>query len=327
MVNDYPLVRQGWSGNQLGDLWIGAKINLIAPWRNQNAGPAFALRGMVKIPTAKDDDDNNEPGVGTGKTDFAFDAILSQEVNQRVELSGFAGFIVRGDPDGVDLTNGIRWGFGAGFPTRANLRLTAELHGEKYLDDEILNSRILIGHEDGSIAPPLTSLDSPINASLGLTWMPGNWFLGAGLNYRWALDGRSEFGSYEDETGDSLGFQFRLGYHPGVRIYVPPPPPPPPPPPAVVNRPPSGPGTLQPVHGGSRQDVNRHRRGNRPRRRHADLPLEYRCGNTGESCRPSIPLDRADAGRARPGDRRSQRRQGGRGDRCGYDPGRPPGTA
>ena len=239
MVNDYPLVRQGWSENQLGDLWIGAKINLVAPWRNQNAGPAFALRGMVKIPTAKDDDDNNEPGVGTGKTDFAFDAILSQEVNQRVELSGFAGFIVRGDPDGVDLTNGIRWGFGAGFPTRANLRLTAELHGEKYLDDEILNSRILIGHEDGSIAPPLTSLDSPINASLGLTWMPGNWFLGAGLNYRWALDGRSEFGSYEDETGDSLGFQFRLGYHPGVRIYVPPPPPQPPPPPAVVNRPPS----------------------------------------------------------------------------------------
>ena len=137
MVNEYPFVRQGWSGNQLGDLWIGAKINLIAPWRNQNAGPAFALRGMVKIPTAKDDDDNDEPGVGTGKMDFAFDAILSKEFNERVELSGFAGFIVRGDPDGVDLTNGIRWGFGAGFPTRANLRLTAELHGEKYLDDEI----------------------------------------------------------------------------------------------------------------------------------------------------------------------------------------------
>ncbi len=240
MVNEYPFVRQGWSGDTgLGDLWIGAKINLIAPWRNQNAGPAFALRGMVKIPTAKDDDDNNEPGVGTGKTDFAVDAILSKEVNERVELSGFAGFIVRGDPDGVDLTNGIRWGFGAGFPTRANLRLTAELHGEKYLDDEIINSRILIGHEDGSIAPPLTSLDSPINASLGLTWMPGNWFLGAGLNYRWALDGRSEFGAYDDETGDSLGFQFRLGYHPGVRIYVPPPPPPPPPPPVAANRPPS----------------------------------------------------------------------------------------
>ena len=176
------------------------------------------------------------PASAPARRTSPFDAILSKEFNERVELSGFGGFIVRGDPDGVDLTNGIRWGFGAGFPTRANLRLTAELHGEKYLDDEIINSRILIGHEDGSIAPPLTSLDSPINASLGLTWMPGNWFLGAGLNYRWALDGRSEFGAYEDETGDSLGFQFRLGYHPGVRIYVPPPPPPPPPPPASGGR-------------------------------------------------------------------------------------------
>ena len=46
-------------------------------------------------------------GAGTGKTDFAFDAIVSKEVNQRVELSGFGGFIVRGDPDGVDLTERV----------------------------------------------------------------------------------------------------------------------------------------------------------------------------------------------------------------------------
>ncbi len=26
LVNDYPFVRQGWSGNQLGDLWIGGKV-------------------------------------------------------------------------------------------------------------------------------------------------------------------------------------------------------------------------------------------------------------------------------------------------------------
>ena len=25
VVNDYPFVRQGWSGNQLGDLWLGAR--------------------------------------------------------------------------------------------------------------------------------------------------------------------------------------------------------------------------------------------------------------------------------------------------------------
>ena len=223
MSNDYPLVRQGWSDNQLGDLWLGAKINLTSQWRQQPA--AFAVRGMLKLPTAKDD----EEGVGTGKMDFAFDGIVSKEINERVELSGFGGIIFRGSPDDIELSNGLRWGFGAGFPTRKNLRVTAELHGESYFDDELTNARTLTA-EDGTIAPGVTNLDSPINASLGLTWLGKNWFAGVGANFRLAMDGRSESGDYEDETGDSFGFQVRLGYHPGVRIYVPPPPPPPPPP-------------------------------------------------------------------------------------------------
>ena len=110
LVNEYPFVRQGWSGNQLGDLWLGAKINLSHPGASSRQ-PSHSA-GWSRVPTAKDD----EEGVGTGKVDFAIDAILSKEFNERVELSGFAGFIVRGDPDGVDLTNGIRWGIGAGFP-------------------------------------------------------------------------------------------------------------------------------------------------------------------------------------------------------------------
>src|SRR5215203_5015161 len=196
-ANEYPFVRQGWSDNQLGDLWLGAKINLTSQWRQQPA--AFALRGMIKVPTAKED----EEGVGTGKMDWALDAIVSKEFNQRVELSGFGGFIVRGDPDDVDVSNGFRWGFGAGFPTRKNLRLTAELHGEAYTDDTLIFGRTLVG-EDGSVAPATTQLSSPVNASLGLTWLGRNWFAGGGLNYRFKGDGRSEFGNYEDETGDFI---------------------------------------------------------------------------------------------------------------------------
>jgi outer membrane protein OmpA-like peptidoglycan-associated protein len=225
LVNDYPFVNDGWSGNQVGDLWLGAKINLTSQWRQQPA--AFALRGMVKVPIATDEDE----GVGTGKVDFAVDAILSKELNERVELSGYAGMMFRGQPDDVELSNGFRWGVGVGFPTRRNLRLTAELHGEQYLDDTLVISRILTG-TDGTIAPSLTNLDSPINGSIGLTWIGRNVFVGGGLNYRIKLDGRGEFGTYEDETGDSLGLQLRVGYHPGVRIYVAPAPPPPPPPPA-----------------------------------------------------------------------------------------------
>ena len=218
VANEYPFVRQGWSDNQLGDLWLGAKINFTSQWKQQPA--AFALRGMIKLPTAKDDDE----GVGTGKVDFAVDAIVSKEINERVEFSGFGGIIFRGDPDDVSLSNGFRWGVGAGFPTRKNLRLTAELHGEAYFDDTLEFNRTLVA-EDNSIAPALTSLDSPLHASIGLTWLGRNWFAGAGINFRMGMDGRSEFGGYEDETGDSLGFEMRIGYHPGVRVYVPPPPP------------------------------------------------------------------------------------------------------
>jgi outer membrane protein OmpA-like peptidoglycan-associated protein len=233
VVNEYPFVRQGWSDNQLGDLWIGAKINLMSQWRQNPA--AFAIRGLVKLPIASDDDE----GVGTGKADFAIDAVLSKEVNERVELSGFGGLMFRSDPDEADLSNGLRWGIGAGFPTRRNLRLTAELHGEAYFDDSLALSTPLVA-TDGSISPLVSNIDSPVHASVGLTWVgAGGMFVGAGLNWRIKMDGRSEFANlFEDETGDSLGFQFRIGYHPGVRIYVPPPPPPPAPPPQV-NRPPT----------------------------------------------------------------------------------------
>jgi peptidoglycan-associated lipoprotein len=225
VVNEHPFVRQGWSDNQLGDLWLGAKINLTSQWRQQPA--AFALRGMIKVPTAK----TSNEGVGTGKADFAFDVIVSKEVNERVELTGTGGVIVRGDPSGVDLSNGLRWGFGLGVPSRKSLRFTAELHGERYLSDSVTLSTPVIA-ADGSLSPLTTTLTSPVDATFGLTWQGKNGvFAGAGINWNLHMDSRSHFFSgFEDRTGDAAGWQFRLGYHPGVRIYVPPPPPPPPPP-------------------------------------------------------------------------------------------------
>jgi outer membrane protein OmpA-like peptidoglycan-associated protein len=146
--------------------------------------------------------------------------------------------IIRGDTDTYDLLNGIRWGVGAGFPTRKNLRLTAELHGEQFLGDsvEFIGAQIQPG--GGSLLVPIESeQNGPINASLGLTWQGSNGlFAGAAINYNLRLDSRSDVSGHEDETGDAVGFQFRLGYHPGVRVYVPPRPPPPPP---AQNRPPA----------------------------------------------------------------------------------------
>ncbi|HVL67357.1 MAG TPA: OmpA family protein [Vicinamibacterales bacterium] len=231
VVNDHPFVNDGWSGNQLGDLWLGAKFNLTS--QHRQAPAAFALRGMLKVPTASKDD-----GAGTRKFDFAVDAIVSREVNERAELSAFGGLILRGDPDEFDLLNGFRWGVGAGLPTRRNLRLTAELHGEAYLGDAVKATGVLPAVIAG--VPPVESPQrSPVNASIGLTWQGRNGlFAGTGVNYNLRLNGRGDYGAFSDETGDALGFQFRVGYHPGVRVYVAPPPPEPPPA-APENRPPT----------------------------------------------------------------------------------------
>jgi outer membrane protein OmpA-like peptidoglycan-associated protein len=236
LVNEHPFVRQGWSGNQLGDFWVGAKINLTSQWKQQPV--AFAVRGMIKLPTAKTENE----GVGTGKTDFAFDAIVSKEVNERVEVSGYGGFIFRGDPDNIDLANGLRWGFGVGVPSRKSLRFTAELHGESYLSDAVTITNPVptpLVAADGSLPPTVTDLTSPVNATFGLTWQGKNGvFAGAGIGWNLHMNGRSSFISgFEDRTGDNAGWQFRLGYHPGVRVYVPPAPPPPPPPAPVTAAP------------------------------------------------------------------------------------------
>ena len=230
VVPQNPLMSDTWNGNNLGDLWLGAKWNLTSQWRQQPA--AFALRGMVKLPVGDEDS-----GASTGKADFAFDAIVSKEINERVEISGYGGYIVRGSPDEVETTNGFRWGFGAGMPSRKSLRLTAELDGEMYSNDRLATKQILLA-TDGSFLPVGFESDvkSPVNFNLGLTWQGRNGiFAGLGWTYRFTVDKRDEFLSqYTNGAGDRMDIVGRIGYHPGVRVYVAPAPPPPPPPPPPV---------------------------------------------------------------------------------------------
>ena len=50
----------------------------------------------------------------------------------------------------VNVSSGFKWGFGAGFPTRAPLRVTAELTGEFLFDSSMTASAALVG-VDGSL--------------------------------------------------------------------------------------------------------------------------------------------------------------------------------
>jgi outer membrane protein OmpA-like peptidoglycan-associated protein len=165
--------------------------------------------------------------------------------NRAIEMSGYGGIIMRGDPDGFDLTNGFRWGVGAGFPQRYNLgfRVHTEFWGESYFDDVITAPATLVGI-DGSVAPETTRLKSPVYYSLGLTWQaPNGFFVGASGAWNLTMGSRGDAG-FPDKSLDDKQLEFRIGFHPGVRDRLAPPPPPPPPPapppaPPPVNRPPT----------------------------------------------------------------------------------------
>jgi hypothetical protein len=223
---DDPNIQEGWQTG-FGDISVGGKFNFTSPWR-QNAA-AVAGRIGLKLPTSAYDD-----GLGSGKLDFYADAIVSGEANERVELSAYGGFQHRGSPDEYDLSGGFRWGFGAGFPSRGKLRVTTELVGEMYFDDEItFNGDLVTG------LPRTWEVESPADFVIGLTYQATNgFFVGYGASYGLNTTNRSDVPGATftvPKTFDRWGNQVRIGYHPGVRIYVPPPPPPPPPaPPAVA---------------------------------------------------------------------------------------------
>ena len=219
LVNDYPMVREGWTGSNFGDVYVGAKFNVLSEHRLQPM--ALALRGSVKLPTAGEDN------VGTGQFDYVADLVISKEAGRAVEFAGYGGYIFRGDPRGVSLSDGVRWGVGAAFGARSSVRFTTEVYGEVPSDDALLTAGALVG-TDSSISPILTDLESPLNAAAGMTWQhPNGVLIGVGTTYRPGIEGRSGW-----------GLQLRLGFHSGVRIFVPPPPPPPRPEPPRVEAPP-----------------------------------------------------------------------------------------
>jgi outer membrane protein OmpA-like peptidoglycan-associated protein len=223
-LNEYPGVVDFWNDDGIGDLIVGAKFNIASEHRLQPA--ALAIRAAVKVPTGDED-----VGRGTGEPDVMVDFIVSKILQERVELSGFGGFLMRGEPDLVTLGNGIRWGVGAGFPTSGRVKLFTELHGELPLEDNVVFPASLTG-VDGTQSPLLSPIATPIDLTVGLMWQASyGAFVGAGFNY--AVN--QETGLL-GTTGNQMGFQLRIGYHPGVRRYVPPPPPPDPPP---ANRPPT----------------------------------------------------------------------------------------
>jgi outer membrane protein OmpA-like peptidoglycan-associated protein len=225
--NDYPLVTDFWSDDHIGDVIVGAKFNIASEHRMQPA--ALALRAAVKAPTG-----NEETGQSSGKADFMVDFIASKNVGKQVEVSGFGGLLVRGEPSGFTLGHSIRWGFGAGFPTGGTAKLFTEVRGEVPLENNTILASPLRGI-DTSVSPLSSTISAPLDFTAGLQWQSRRGaFVGVGVSYAINQDK-----GLQGTTGNILGLQVRLGRHPGVRRYVEPPPPPPPPPAPPANRSPT----------------------------------------------------------------------------------------
>jgi hypothetical protein len=91
IIDRYPRVNKYWTGDNIGDFYLGVKFNLWSEYRQNPA--AIAARAIVKLPTG-----NKDAGVSTGKPDVALDLIVSKEASKLVEISGFGGYEFRGSP-------------------------------------------------------------------------------------------------------------------------------------------------------------------------------------------------------------------------------------
>ncbi len=215
IVDRYPGVVKRWTGNNRGDLYVGAKVNLRSEVRQGSM--AFAVRGMAKLPTGV-----KAAGVSTGKLDTVFDVIASKELARTTEVSGFAGYEIRGNPAGFDLPRGaFRWGAGAAFPTRFQLRGFAELNGVLPSSDTASITTAALAGFDGSRPPAVSNTERLTRLTFGLTYQAkGGFFIGAGLSRNLPSQRREAARASEGSFTDYTDWQLRIGYHPGQRAYV-----------------------------------------------------------------------------------------------------------
>src|SRR4051812_32999922 len=234
VVDRYPLVNQYWTGDNVGDFFVGAKINFMSEYQQKPA--AIAARVLFKLPTGKKD-----VGVSTGQLDTAVDLIVSKEAAKLVDVSGYGGYEWRGQPDGFDTPgSAFRWGGGVAFPSRNFLRVNGEINGLVVSSDTTTRTGSTLRAVDNSFAPLVSNTENITRATVALTAQGKNGFFG-GVGVSWNVPSKARDTAFaeahEDPFGDYYDWQVRIGWHPGVRTYVapaPPPPPPPPPPPAAA---------------------------------------------------------------------------------------------
>ena len=245
---NFPYIRRGFSKTLGGTPVIGAKWSIIS--ESRNSGMSLAIRPVFEFPS------------GTqwgGTSDYAghLDVVGSKEIAQKVQLTATVGGVFRADPDPFGLSNGVTWGVGGIVGSRSRLRGLAEYVGELSSDDNVVLLQPPYRGDDGSIAPLESKIPDFQHVKFGAVFQAKNGaFVYGGANF--SGDTGTHVIAGREMTNQSWGWDVRVGWHPGVKVYTPPPPPPapveapPPPPPAPApapapppNRPPTFNGPIQ----------------------------------------------------------------------------------
>ena len=172
---NFPFADQAFSGNAIGDLVIGTKINLRSE-RTQSPF-ALAIRTWAKIPTG-----NQEAGTTTGKPDIAVGLITSKAAGA-AEISGHFDYVFRGDPDNVELPQSVRWGLGVGAPLRGPIRIFGELLGDVLTNSTLRLDEPIVGF-DGSLSGLQSLGRQQLDVVIGAQWQSENGVsIGGGLTW------------------------------------------------------------------------------------------------------------------------------------------------
>src|SRR5438093_9793966 len=202
-VNDYPFVATPWETG-VGEIKIGLKYGFLNDCMGDGVG--LAARAFFKIATA----DENK-GLGTGKSAWGADLILSKHLGHAADIHGSIGYQKNGDPDGVNIADAFKWAVGLNIPACRTVALQAELMGTNYRGDV-----------DFDQTNPLDLVVGPV------FWIKG-FFIRPAISWNLNFDDRGLNSSSKSWTGRHIS----IGWHPGfacreIETFVPPPPPPPP---------------------------------------------------------------------------------------------------
>ena len=210
----FPYLRRGWSKTLGGPFAAGAKWSVIS----QSRGDAMSLAPRVAL------EFGGNPWAGTNDLVGHLDLVASREVRKSVEFTGTAGGVIRGDPDAFSISDGIEWGIGAILGSRSRFRGLVEYVGEWSFDEHTIVLQPPYTGEDLSIAPLLSGIRDDSHFKVGAVFQARNGaFVHAGVNY--SQNTGTHLINGRDQTNQPWGFDVRVGWHPGVKVYVPPPPP------------------------------------------------------------------------------------------------------